>query len=168
MNKYSFNVFWSDEDEGFIAVSPEFPGLSAFGKTPEKAMIEAQVALQLFMETYEEEGLPLPEPHKAQQYSGQIRVRFPKSLHYQLARRAEIDETSLNSIIVSACQSFVSGDFSVRRAIGEMKKLLDDHKLALASLGWGRPSFKERTVSTERELVFAPGLDLKDLTKGGN
>ena len=49
-----------------------------------------------------------------------------------------------------------------------MKKLLDTYKVTLASLGWSKPSFKERTVSTERELVFAPGLDLKDLKKGGN
>lgn len=168
MNKYSINIFWSDEDEGYIAVSPEFPGLSAFGKTPEKAIAEARVALQLFIDTHEEEGLPLPEPHIAQQYSGQTRVRFPKSLHYQLARRAEMDDTSLNTVIVMACQAFLSGEHSVQRFVGDMKKFFDAYKVTLAALGWSKPSFKERTVSTEREIIYAPALDLKDLKKGGN
>lgn len=164
MNKYSFNVFWSDEDEGFIAVSPEFPGLSAFGKTPAKAMTEAQVALQLFMETYEEEGLPLPEPQVAQQYSGQIRVRFPKSLHCQLARKAEAEGVSLNLVIVNACQKDVTGDRFGQEYLNEIKKLVQDQS-ALASLGsaiWSNPPFKEEIVTTEtKRTVFAPGIDFK-------
>lgn len=159
MNKYSVNIFWSDEDEGYIAVSPEFPGLSAFGKTPEKAIAEAQVALKLFIDTYEEEGLPLPEPQIVQRYSGQIRVRFAKSLHYQLARKAELDDTSLNSVIVNACQAVVTGEQVGQRYLGEIKRLLNDHKIALASLSLSKPSFKEKTVTTETErTLFVPGM----------
>ena len=167
MDKYSINIFWSDEDNGYIAVTPEFPGLSAFGNTPEEAVAEARVALKLFIETHEDEGLPLPEPQIAQQYSGQIRVRFPKSLHYQLARKAELEGNSLNLIIVNACQSAVTGEQVGQRLVSEIKKLFNENAVALASLvGFSnKPSFKEKTVTTERELIFAPGLDLK---KGGN
>lgn len=59
---YSFNVFWSDEDAAYIAVCPEFPGLSAFGETAEQALTEMKLALELAMETYQEEGWTLPEP----------------------------------------------------------------------------------------------------------
>ncbi|MBS1788999.1 MAG: type II toxin-antitoxin system HicB family antitoxin [Acidobacteria bacterium] len=62
--KYSFLLHWSDEDEGYIAKCPEFPGLSAFGETPDEAIAEAQVALELMIETYQEAGQPLPEPLK--------------------------------------------------------------------------------------------------------
>jgi predicted RNase H-like HicB family nuclease len=61
-NKYALQIFWSDEDEGFVAVCREFPGLSAFGETREKALHEAQIALDLMIETYNKNNLSLPEP----------------------------------------------------------------------------------------------------------
>lgn len=61
-NKYAIQIFWSDEDEGFIALCREFPGLSAFGETREEALREAQIVLDLMIETYLEEGISLPEP----------------------------------------------------------------------------------------------------------
>ena len=61
-NKYAIHIFWSDEDEGFIAVCREFPGLSAFGETREEALAEAQAALDAMIKTYQDGGIPLPEP----------------------------------------------------------------------------------------------------------
>lgn len=61
-NKYTIQISWSAEDEGFVAVCKEFPGLSAFGETREKALQEAQIALDLMIETYREKGISLPEP----------------------------------------------------------------------------------------------------------
>lgn len=62
--KYAIHIFWSDEDEGFIALCDEFPGLSAFGESREEALAEAQVALDAMIETYYESGLPLPHPRR--------------------------------------------------------------------------------------------------------
>lgn len=56
MAEYGFNIRWSDEDEGFIATCPDFPGLSAFGETPEEALDEADIALDLFIETLQQEA----------------------------------------------------------------------------------------------------------------
>jgi|GEM_PF-709861 len=98
--KYSFNLRYSEDDEGYIAVSPEFPGLSAFGETPEEAIAEAKVALVLFIETYQEENKPLPEPNVAKEYSGQIRIRLPKSLHQRLSMQAEEEGTSINTLMI--------------------------------------------------------------------
>lgn len=61
-NKYTIQIFWSLEDEAFVAVCQEFPGLSAFGETREEALKEAQIALDLMIETYREKGIRLPEP----------------------------------------------------------------------------------------------------------
>jgi predicted RNase H-like HicB family nuclease len=60
--KYTIHIFWSNEDDGFVAVCDEFPGLSAFGNTREKALDEAQTALDLMIEHYRSTGQPLPEP----------------------------------------------------------------------------------------------------------
>jgi len=54
-------VHYSEEDGGYIALSPEFPGLSAFGETPEEAIREAETALELFIEVYLEENKALPK-----------------------------------------------------------------------------------------------------------
>lgn len=61
-NKYTLQIFWSEEDEAFVAVCRELHGLSAFGETREEALREAQIALDLIIETYRENGISLPEP----------------------------------------------------------------------------------------------------------
>lgn len=61
-NKYTIHIFWSDEDEGFIAICDEFPGLSAFGETREDALTEVQTALSLMIKHYRASGQPLPKP----------------------------------------------------------------------------------------------------------
>lgn len=101
MNHYGYSVRWSDEDEAFIALCPEFPGLSAFGETAAEALEQIEVAVGLAVETHEAEGWPLPEPQPVTQYSGQFRLRMPRSLHAELAARAEAEGVSLNSLAVA-------------------------------------------------------------------
>lgn len=97
---YSISVFWSAEDNGFIALVSEFPGLSAFGETREEAVKEAEIALSGMIDLYQEEGDPLPDPTSLPGYSGQLRIRIPKDLHASLARNAQVQGVSLNTLIV--------------------------------------------------------------------
>jgi|GEM_PF-921579 len=113
MNNYSFNVFWSEEDEAYIATCPEFPRISAFGDTAEQALAEMQVALEMAIETYQEEGWPLPRPRTQPEYSGQFRVRMPKSLHARLASQAEDEGVSLNTLVITYLSEAV-GENTVR------------------------------------------------------
>ncbi len=62
MFQYSINLMWSVKDESYIATIQEFPGLSAFGKTPEEAVKEAKIACELFIEDMLEEGEEIPKP----------------------------------------------------------------------------------------------------------
>jgi predicted RNase H-like HicB family nuclease len=110
MNKYGFKLFWSDEDEGYIATCPEFPTLSAFGETPELALAEAHIALNLFIEEFNAMNKSLPKPHAPIEFSGQFRVRLPKSLHRQLAEKAESEDVSLNSLLISYLSKAVTGE----------------------------------------------------------
>ena len=48
---YPIDIFYSEEDEGFIAIIPELAGCSAFGKTEEIALKEVKIAMQLWLET---------------------------------------------------------------------------------------------------------------------
>lgn len=62
MFHYSINLFWSDEDHGYIALVPEFKNLSAYGETPEEALKEARALVEDYIKIYKEEGLPIPQP----------------------------------------------------------------------------------------------------------
>lgn len=60
--KYPIEVFWSNEDEGYIAVVPDFSGCSAFGKTEEEAIREVHDAAAGWMQVAKKMGRPIPKP----------------------------------------------------------------------------------------------------------
>ena len=62
MSKYAIEIFYSEEDEGYIAVAPELPGCSAFGETEEKALTEIKIAMELWLETAMQQARPIPVP----------------------------------------------------------------------------------------------------------
>lgn len=62
MYRYAIEIFYSEEDEGYIAVVPELPGCSAFGDTEEDALKEIKIAIDLWLETAEKDGREIPEP----------------------------------------------------------------------------------------------------------
>lgn len=56
MHRYTIHIFYSEEDEGYVAVVPELPGCSAFGETEEEALKEVKIAMKLWIEAAKEEG----------------------------------------------------------------------------------------------------------------
>jgi predicted RNase H-like HicB family nuclease len=60
--KYETVLYWSNEDDAFIAEIPELPGCMAHGASQEDALANANIAIQLWLETAEEYGDPIPEP----------------------------------------------------------------------------------------------------------
>jgi len=69
MFQYSINLLWSDEDQGYIALVPEFKNLSAYGETPEEALKEARILIEEYIEIYKEEGIPIPQPFTITQFT---------------------------------------------------------------------------------------------------
>ena len=123
MPKYSFNIAWSEDDSEYLATCPSFQGLSAFGETEEEALNEAKIALQLFIESYEEREIPLPEPRTSQAYSGQLRLRLSKSLHQRAAKMASDDGISLNQYITNAVNREVSGEEVGKQCVEEIRRV---------------------------------------------
>jgi len=62
MYKYETLIYWSNEDEAFIAEVPELPGCMAHGGTPEDALKNAQDAIRLWIDIAREFGDSIPEP----------------------------------------------------------------------------------------------------------
>ncbi len=62
MSRYEVIIYWSAEDEAFVAEVPELPGCAADGATREEALASAEVVIQEWIETARELGRPIPEP----------------------------------------------------------------------------------------------------------
>ncbi len=62
MYKYETIIYWSNEDEAFIAEVPELPGCMAHGNTQQEALSNAGDAIELWLDTAREHGDPIPEP----------------------------------------------------------------------------------------------------------
>jgi antitoxin HicB len=101
MVKYPVSIKWSDEDEGHIATIPGIQGLSAFGESAEEALNQLRIAAQAFFQSLKKAGKPLPVFDKVKLFSGQLRLRLPKSLHADLSQGAENEGVSLNTYLIS-------------------------------------------------------------------
>lgn len=62
MHKYEIIIYWSREDQVFVAEVPELPGCMAHGDSQQEALANANEAIQLWIETAQEFGDPIPEP----------------------------------------------------------------------------------------------------------
>lgn len=62
MSKYEVVLYWSDEDQAFVAEVPELPGCAADGATHQEALANVQVVIQEGIETARQLGRPIPEP----------------------------------------------------------------------------------------------------------
>lgn len=61
-SKYEIIIFWSEEDDAFIAEVPELPGCMADGKTYHETLSNAEQIIQEWIETAKEDGRPIPQP----------------------------------------------------------------------------------------------------------
>jgi len=62
MGKYEIIIYWSEEDQVYVAEAPELPGCMAHGNTEESALKNIKDAIQLWKDTAREFGDPIPEP----------------------------------------------------------------------------------------------------------
>ena len=60
--KYEIIIYWSEEDQAYIAEVPELPGCAADGKTYKQALANVEVIIQEWIETAKELKRPVPEP----------------------------------------------------------------------------------------------------------
>ncbi len=69
MDRYEIIMYWSKEDEAFIAEVPELPGCMAHGESQEEALANIKEAMHLWIDTAKEFGDPIPEPRGRLMYA---------------------------------------------------------------------------------------------------
>jgi antitoxin HicB len=84
-----------------MAYFPDLPGCVADGETIEEALKDANQALESWLSTAKEFGDPIPVASSSENFSGQTRLRLPKSLHAELNIRAKEEGVSLNTLAVT-------------------------------------------------------------------
>jgi predicted RNase H-like HicB family nuclease len=62
MKDFHINIFYSEDDQGYIADIPDLKACSAFGETPEEALQELEIAKAAWLEAAREAGRPIPTP----------------------------------------------------------------------------------------------------------
>jgi predicted RNase H-like HicB family nuclease len=116
LDRFSTTVFFDPESSGYIAVCEEIPGVSAFGVTRADALREFETVLEMAVEAYRAEGWPLPAPQRPSDPtlpSGEFRVRLPRYVHALLARRAEAEGVSQNTLVVALLAQGLAADVPV-------------------------------------------------------
>ena len=79
---------------------PELPGCITCGETMESAIANAQDAKKAWVQAALEEGIEIHEPDSLEEYSGQFKLRIPRSLHRSLAEHSKREGISMNQYCV--------------------------------------------------------------------
>ena len=97
---YKMEVLPDVDEGGYIISFPDLPGCISCGETVEEAIVNAVDAKKAWLEAAIEEGKVINEPDSLEDYSGQFKLRIPKSLHKQLAEHSKKEGVSMNQYCV--------------------------------------------------------------------
>ena len=81
-------------------MDPDLPGCLTCGETIESAVENARDAKRVWLEAALEEGVSIPMPDSLEDYSGQFKLRLPRSLHRALAEHSQREGISMNQYCV--------------------------------------------------------------------
>ena len=98
IDKYTYRVTWSEEDEEFVGLCAEFPKLSWLAASPEEALKGVRSVIKDCVEDMSENGEDIPRPIATRKYSGKFMVRVPPEVHRHLATEAAESGVSLNRL----------------------------------------------------------------------
>lgn len=93
---YRMDIIPDTVEGGFAVRFPELPGCLTCGDTLEEAVRNAADCKKEWLIAAMEEGIFIPEPVSEEEYSGQFKLRIPKSLHKSLAEHSKAEGISMN------------------------------------------------------------------------
>jgi antitoxin HicB len=124
---YEISLVRRDDEQGvaWAAQVEELPGCEARGRTEEEALAEVREAMAAWIADALAGGKQIPAPRAAATHSGRLLVRMPPTLHADLARLADREKVSLNTLIVGILSGSISwrqtGEAPARQAVANSK-----------------------------------------------
>ncbi|MBU5463329.1 type II toxin-antitoxin system HicB family antitoxin [Anaerotignum sp. MSJ-24] len=97
---YRMEIVEDKDEGGFVVSYPDLPGCLTCGETIETAVTNAIDAKKAWLEAAIEEEIDIYEPDSLDDYSGQFKLRIPKSLHRMLAEHSQREGISMNQYCV--------------------------------------------------------------------
>ena len=97
---YRMEIVEDREEGGYVVSYPDLPGCLTCGETIESAVENARDAKRVWLEAALEEGVSIPMPDSLEDYSGQFKLRLPRSLHRALAEHYQREGISMNQYCV--------------------------------------------------------------------
>ena len=101
IEKYTYRIEWSEEDQAHVAKCLEFPSLAAHGSTVEAALKEIEHVVTETINWLIEENEPVPEPLGLKKFKGNLTLRIPPEKHRDIAIRSAEEGVSINQFILS-------------------------------------------------------------------
>ena len=97
---YKMEIIEDQDEGGFVISYPDLPGCITCGETIESAMQNAKDSKREWIRAALEEGIEIYEPDSLENYSGQFKLRIPRSLHRSLAEHSQREGISMNQYCV--------------------------------------------------------------------
>ena len=97
---YKLEIVPDTEESGYVASYPELPGCITCGETVADAVANAEDAKKAWLSAAIEDKIEITEPDSAASYSGQFKLRLPKTLHKTLAEDSKKEGVSMNQYCV--------------------------------------------------------------------
>lgn len=93
---YRLEVLPDGDEGGYVARYPDLPGCITVGETMSEALANAEDAKRAWLTAALADQVNIVEPDSLEAYSGQFKLRMPRSLHRSLAEHAKAEGTSMN------------------------------------------------------------------------
>jgi predicted HicB family RNase H-like nuclease len=101
VDRYTYRVTWSDEDQEYVGLCAEFPSLSWLEASPEKSLQGIRKLVKEVVADLKRSKDPVPEPISTRPFSGKFMVRIPPEVHRMLAIQAAESGVSINRLVSS-------------------------------------------------------------------
>jgi predicted HicB family RNase H-like nuclease len=101
VERYTYRVLWSEEDEEFVGLCAEFPSLSWLDRSQSAALAGIVRVVRQVIDDMRKSGEDVPLPLGLRAFTGQFRIRIPPHLHRRLALEAAENHVSLNRLVSS-------------------------------------------------------------------
>ncbi len=99
VEKYTYRVIWSEEDQEHVGLCAEFPSMSWLERSQAGALRGIVDVVRQAVEDLRRAREPVPEPVATRRYSGQFKVRIPPEVHRRLSIEAAESNVSLNRLV---------------------------------------------------------------------
>ncbi|MDH4048473.1 MAG: type II toxin-antitoxin system HicB family antitoxin [Gammaproteobacteria bacterium] len=101
VDRFTYRVTWSDEDQEYVGLCAEFPSLSWLEASPEKSLQGIRKLVREVVADLKRSKDPVPEPISTRPFSGKFMVRIPPEVHRMLAIQAAESGVSINRLVSS-------------------------------------------------------------------